>query len=148
MRQFILVVGLGVALFILVPRWPSFEFDTDTPLRATGNDAVFNAGVFSFSAALATSISTKDTFLPLAFCTLRVTVNDVETGKIIATVRTCSIAATDDRRAAIRPASRCPLVVWSPSPCRSRSPSRASTIQTRRTHECSLRCVAHGACCR
>ena len=98
-----------MALYILVPRWPSFEYDTDTPLRATGNDAVFKAGVFSFSASLATSISTKDTFLPLAFSTFRVTVNDVETGKIIATVRARSIAAADEAgRLSVRRHAACP----------------------------------------
>ena len=82
---------MGVALYLLIPRWPSFEFDTETPIQSTGADAVFNAGIFSFSASLATSISTKDTFLPLAFSSLRATVNDVETGKIVATVRRSSL---------------------------------------------------------
>ena len=116
--QFILVVGLGVTLYLVIPRWPSFEFDTETPIQATGNDAVFKAGIFSFSASLATSISTKDTFLPLAFSTLRATVNDVETGKIVATVRSSGLDPADHSRAATRRASRCPRADSCRSPFR------------------------------
>jgi hypothetical protein len=84
--------SIGVLLAVMVPRVPSFSFNSSAPLaRATGS---WNASIptyfsrapanFSFPAFASLQVNTGSNFLPLTFNHVFASVTDLQTGRLVA----------------------------------------------------------------
>lgn len=82
----------GILLGIMIPRVPSFSFNSNTPLvQATGswNSSVptyFNRAPanFSFPAFASLEVDTGSNYLPLTFNHLRANIYDLQTNRLVA----------------------------------------------------------------
>ncbi|KAI0320954.1 hypothetical protein OF83DRAFT_457197 [Amylostereum chailletii] len=90
---FFLIVVAGIALAFTIPRVPTFNFNSDTPLTAASgsfNDSIptlfsVSPANFSFAAIADLQVHTPDNFLPLTFKGIDATVTDLNTRRQVAT---------------------------------------------------------------
>ncbi|WWD18980.1 hypothetical protein CI109_103437 [Kwoniella shandongensis] len=84
---FAFVVALGIALFFLIPRVPSFEFYGEQPFSVDNSTISFNRTPtnFSFSGNLNLYADASSSYLPVHFTSLQAKLYDLTTDKLIAT---------------------------------------------------------------